>query len=495
MRQSVTCLTILAAPALMAQTPPPSPADTSWYAIAADSGERIGYAWRQTLDTPEGRQVIDVSQVRLRDEGDAGKRITERSVTRLDPSGHVRSISDNSQMGLIQSSTEVRIDGDTAEVVRATEGDRRTVRVPLPPGIRFDGGEDLLAGWDMQATPRLEFTNFNIVSMAPERVVITPVNGGAPDAEGRVSVLRTRYDGAELRSVARLQLDRQRRIVTVTQPMFGTHIVTRETDRATAMRPHRPYQVMQNAMVRAPYRVPDGSIFGHLRYRFSYRDGVQFPLPQTGEQRVRSEGDEVVVDICQGCGPGLATDAASLADARRPTAWLQSDHPRLQAIAAPVARMQVSDTRKMELLLSRALPLIPRVDFAGHFSALEALQRRAGDCTESAVLLAALGRAAGIPTKVVSGLAYSRTPILRTANSFMPHSWVVAYVDGQWKSFDLALARFDSSHIALTIGDGDARSIMAASQLASLLGWEAMVEVRPRPRPAASAHRPSSLRA
>jgi hypothetical protein len=426
-----------------------------------------------------------VSLVRLRDQGDPGRRILERSVTRLDPAGNVVSISDSSQMGLIQSSTEVRVSGGTAEVIRATEGDRRTVRVPLPAGIRFDGGEELLAGWDMRATPRLEFTNFNIVSMAPERVVITPVNGGAADAEGRVSVLRTRYDGAELRAVARLLLDRQRRIVAVTQPMFGTRITTSETDRETAMRPHRPYAVMRNAMMRAPYRVPDGSIFGHLRYRFSYRDGVAFPLPQTGEQRVRTEGDAVVVDICQACGPGLATDAASLADARRPTAWLQSDHPRLQAIAAPVARLQVSETRKMEMLLSRALPLIPRVDFAGHFSALEAIQRRAGDCTESAVLLAALGRAAGIPTKVVSGLTYSRVPILGTANSFMPHSWVVAYVDGHWKSFDLALERFDSSHIALTVGDGDARSIMAASQLASLLTWEAMVEVRRRPRPAA----------
>ena len=167
--------------------------------------------------------------------------------------------------------------------------------------------------------------------------------------------------------------------------------------------------------------------------------------------------------------------------AARPTAWLQSDHPRLQAIAAPVARMQVSETRKMEMLLSRAMPLIPRVDYAGHFSALEAINRREGDCTEAAVLLAALGRAAGIPTRVVSGLTYSRVPILGTANAFMPHSWVVAYVDGRWKSFDLALERFDSSHIALTIGDGDARSIMAANQLASLLAWEEMVEVRRRP--------------
>jgi hypothetical protein len=337
----------------------------------------------------------------------------------------------------------------------------------------------------MRATPRLEFMNLNLVSMAPERVVIEPVNGGATDADGRVSVIRTRYDGQDLRAVARLELDPRGQILAIRQPMFGTHITTRLSDRATALREHRPYQAMQNAMMRAPYRVPNESIFGHIRYRFSYRDGVAFPLPQTGEQRVRTEGDQVVVDICQTCGPGLPTDPASLADARRPTAWLQSDHPRLRGIAMPVARMQMSDTRKMEMLLVRALPLIPRVEYGGHFSALEAINRRAGDCTEAAVLLAALGRAAGIPTRVVSGLAYSRQPILGAANAFMPHSWVVAYVDGHWKSFDLALERFDSAHIALTVGDGDARSIMAASQLASLLNWEAMAEIRPRPRPAA----------
>src|ERR1700742_1722819 len=83
---------------LMAQTPAPSPSDTIWYAIAADNGERIGYASRQTIATPAGREVIDFSQVRLRDQGDPGRRITERSVTRLDPSGHVLSISDSSQM-------------------------------------------------------------------------------------------------------------------------------------------------------------------------------------------------------------------------------------------------------------------------------------------------------------------------------------------------------------------------------------------------------------
>lgn len=486
MRQGAKRLTIVAALLLTAQTPPPpalpTPPQTIWYVVAAENGQRVGYAYREIIDGPAGRQVTDYSQLRMRDENDPPQTIRDRTVVRIDPSGKVVAIGETSQVAGLDSSLEVRIGADDAEVIRETDGDRRTIRVPLPAGIRFDGGEGLLPGWDMRTTPRLTFLNFNLISLAPEQVVIEPVDGGAPDAEGRITVLRTRYDGNELRAVARLLLDRQRRVVAVTQPMFGTNITMRISDRETAERYHMPYRAMQNAMVHAPYTIPDGSVLGHLRYRFAYRGGLQFPLPQTGEQRVRAEAGAAIVDICPTCGPGLATDPATLADARRPTVWMQSDHPRLQAIAMPVSRMQITDTRKMQMLVSRARPLIRRVDYAGHFSALEALDRKAGDCTEAAVLLAALGRAAGIPTRVASGLAYSREPFQGVPNVFMPHSWVLAYVDGQWKSFDLALERFDSTHIALTVGDGDARSIMAASQLASLLSWETMVEVRQRPR-------------
>ena len=109
----------------------------------------------------------------------------------------------------------------------------------------------------------------------------------------------------------------------------------------------------------------------------------------------------------------------------------------------------------MEVLLERAIPYLEEADFNGHYSALDTLERRRGDCTEAAVLLAALGRAAGIPTRVVSGVSYSRQSYHGVSNAFIPHSWVVAYVDGRWRSFDLALREFDSAHIALTIGDGD----------------------------------------
>jgi transglutaminase superfamily protein len=140
-----------------------------------------------------------------------------------------------------------------------------------------------------------------------------------------------------------------------------------------------------------------------------------------------------------------------------------------------------TQTRTMERLATRARQAMPRVDFAGHYSALDTVVRRAGDCTEAAVLLAAFGRAARIPTRVVSGLVYSRENYHGVGNVFMPHSWVVAFVDGEWKSFDAALDRFDATHIALTVGDGDPRSIAAANQLAGLILWQGMTEVRTRP--------------
>jgi len=173
-------------------------------------------------------------------------------------------------------------------------------------------------------------------------------------------------------------------------------------------------------MTRSPFRISSVATIAHMRYNFTFRDGLTFPLPQTGEQRISVEPGAITVDICRTCGPGLATDAASLADALRPTAWMQSDNPRLQAIAAPVGRLPVSDERKMLMLIQRAQPYLTRIDFVGHYSALDTLSRHAGDCTEAAVLLAALGRAAGIPTRVASGLCIRARAITASATHFCP---------------------------------------------------------------------------
>ncbi|HEY6941538.1 hypothetical protein, partial [Dokdonella sp.] len=39
-------------------------------------------------------------------------------------------------------------------------------------------------------------------------------------------------------------------------------------------------------------------------------------------------------------------------------------------------------------------------------------------------------------------------------HAFTPHMWVQAWDGRRWTSYDAALGRFDSSHIAISVGDG-----------------------------------------
>jgi hypothetical protein len=456
-------------------------ADTaSWYVLSTGSGVAIGYVAERVEPTARGRAATSERQVQLADGLDGKTVVSSRTVIEEDAAGRTVAAREYDRTGRSWRRIEADIGAGEAVVTVQTPADKRTMRVPLPPGVRFDGGEGLLKAGLPRAGQPLAFDDFNLSAGSVDRVTIEAA--AAAPAGGRTRILvRKRWDRGALRSVARLTVDEGGRILETVEPSFGTSLRSRLADRETALAPHPVYRPLADAVVKSPVRIPAAAMKGHIRYVLAFRDGIAFDVPETGEQHAATAAEGATVDVCEGCGGGLPTDAAYLSDALRPTAWLQSDAPEIRAIAAPVARLRTSGARKMEMLREKGRPYIERIDFTGHYSALETLSRRAGDCTEAAVLLAALGRAAGIPTRVVNGLVYSRFQYHGVSNAFLPHSWTLAYVDGAWRSFDLALDAFDSTHIALTIGDGDARSIAAASQLAGLLEWKAISEVRTAP--------------
>jgi hypothetical protein len=82
----------------------------------------------------------------------------------------------------------------------------------------------------------------------------------------------------------------------------------------------------------------------------------------------------------------------------------------------------------------------------GYASAKEVLKTRQGDCSEFAVLFAALSRSLGIPTKVCSGLAY-----WDWNDKLTGHAWNEVYV-GKWVAIDAALRQVhvDATHIKLS---------------------------------------------
>ena len=74
----------------------------------------------------------------------------------------------------------------------------------------------------------------------------------------------------------------------------------------------------------------------------------------------------------------------------------------------------------------------------GFATASEVCRTREGDCSEHGVLLAALGRLHGLPSRVAVGLAY--VPLFGGKDDiFGYHLWTQFYIDGRWVDFDAAL--------------------------------------------------------
>ena len=120
---------ILLALAAAAQAAGPAPQTVIWYAIAADAGDVLGYASREIVPGPAGREIIDSSEIRLQELGDPERRVVERTVTRLDPDGRAVSIGRHTQMGPAWSRIEARIgtDAPRSSARRRPNGGRRGV--------------------------------------------------------------------------------------------------------------------------------------------------------------------------------------------------------------------------------------------------------------------------------------------------------------------------------------------------------------------------------
>ncbi len=132
---------------------------------------------------------------------------------------------------------------------------------------------------------------------------------------------------------------------------------------------------------------------------------------------------------------------------RRPNNLLQSDNPKIVAMARRPAA-EAKDPWTVAVSLERYVHrLITKKDFSQAFAtAAEVAENPTGDCTEHAVLLAALARARGIPARAAVGLVY-----MQGEQSFGYHMWDEVYVHGRWIPIDATLGQggIGAAHLKL----------------------------------------------
>jgi hypothetical protein len=169
-----------------------------------------------------------------------------------------------------------------------------------------------------------------------------------------------------------------------------------------------------------------------------------------GRQKLLQDQLEIrLEDLNQLSPPKIPVRDPRLASYLQPTPFLQTDHPKIQALVAQILNGERDGYRaaiKIKDWIYKEIAKQPTVSIP---NALEVLQTRSGDCNEHTVLFNTLARAAGIPAKTVVGVVYLR-------GAFYYHAWSEVWL-GDWVSLDSVLNQFpaDVTHVKFLEGEID----------------------------------------
>ncbi|AMV16893.1 transglutaminase-like domain-containing protein [Planctomyces sp. SH-PL14] len=197
--------------------------------------------------------------------------------------------------------------------------------------------------------------------------------------------------------------------------------------------------------------VPDPHHAETVTYRItatSADPSTLFESGRDGQQVTRKTPSETLLTVSRVRPQPQPEPAKSLREAN---SFLDSDNPKVRALADEYDAAGQSPREIAKGLTHFVHRRTKNKTFSvAMATATEVAESLTGDCTEHSVLLAALLRAKGIPSRVAIGLVYV-DPI----KAFGGHMWTEAYVDGAWVPFDSALEIVDVRSGHLKMGDSD----------------------------------------
>jgi hypothetical protein len=176
--------------------------------------------------------------------------------------------------------------------------------------------------------------------------------------------------------------------------------------------------------------------------------GDQIPLLSNGSQQVERQQGRVVIttgSLRKPTDPLLKQAAEAYL---QPSEGIESTSAEISAKAKELTSSLKTDQERIQALTTWTASWIEdSIEDGG--SALTALNKKKGNCQTHAKLYTALARAAGIPTRFVSGL------VSQDGASFLYHSWGESLLEGRWVAIDPTFNQVpaDPTHLAFFEGN------------------------------------------
>ncbi|MBM3293000.1 MAG: transglutaminase domain-containing protein [Candidatus Aminicenantes bacterium] len=245
---------------------------------------------------------------------------------------------------------------------------------------------------------------------------------------------------------------------------FGLAEIVR-ADRMTALAAvggaELPAELYERSILRTNIRLPKARALDYLRVELVHRNPEEgWPDIGTSGQKILSRTRETLrLEVRRPAVPGAASrPAAETAENREflaPNEYVQSDLPEIRRLAQEIVGDE-ADAYRSALKLLRWVHENMIFDLGIAFApAGELFKTRRGTCVGYATMLAALGRAAGLPTRVVMGYVYA-------LGMFGGHAWTEVRIGRDWIPLDATI---------VSSGPADAaRVAIASSSLADGAG-------------------------
>ena len=176
--------------------------------------------------------------------------------------------------------------------------------------------------------------------------------------------------------------------------------------------------------------------------------GDQIPVLSDGWQQVIRQQGRVVITTGSLRKPTDMLLKQAAEAYLQPSEGIESTSAEISAKAKELtSSLKTNQARIQALTTWTASWIEDSIEDGG--SALVALNKKKGNCQTHAKLYSALARAAGIPTRFVSGL------VSQDGTSFLYHSWAESLIEGRWVAVDPTFNQVpaDPTHLAFFEGN------------------------------------------
>jgi len=276
-------------------------------------------------------------------------------------------------------------------------------------------------------------------------------------------------------------VDKEFRAQKTVVPAMGMNLVMIACDKEFAMSADDQVDFLDKLLLDSPRKLKlDGKIVkGKLTYTIKPVGRDKITIPSGDNQKViRKEDGTLIVTVDPAKAhksrfPYKGKDPEILR-MLKPTMYLQCDDEKIITLAKQATKGIKDASIAVGRIETFVGEYISEKNLSvGYATASEVAVSKQGDCSEHAVLTAAMCRAIGIPARVVVGLVYVEE-FGHRKNIFGGHAWTQAYIGGKWIGID-ATRGYGAGHIELATGSGDPSDFFA---MVNILGYFKIAEIK-----------------